>query len=177
MGAVFSSCCPQFGHSSGESDEEALLRNQQNGYGSMNGGVNGDNTGYDAVQEQMREHERKLQARDRELRGIVAATNDKLIDISMISNSGIVVQKNDLYTEDLDEEENGVDSESGPNQQDRQDSSDNENSGTSANLTLLADEEVPPKVQAQLAKLHKDILTQLDHQLTVESPKDLTLTF
>lgn len=112
MGVIFSSpnnlCCCGFawGSSSSDPDEEALLRNQSYGYGTTNNGANGP---YDAVQEQIREHERRLQARDQELRGIVTSTNDKLIDISMISNSGIVVQKSDLYTEDMDEGDNDDD--------------------------------------------------------------------
>ncbi|KAK5959682.1 Meh1p PWA37_003045 [Arxiozyma heterogenica] len=141
MGVMFSSpnnlCCCGFawGSSSSDPDEEALLRNQPYGYGTTSNGANGP---YDAVQEQLKEHERRLQARDQELRGIVASTNDKLIDISMISNSGIVVQKSDLYTEDMDEEENDDDNSDDDNEEDDNDNdNDSNNGGDDPNTTNL----------------------------------------
>ncbi|CAL9729311.1 protein Meh1p [Monosporozyma unispora] len=182
MGAAFS-CCP-FGGSSNGSDEEALLRNQQDGYGST---INGENNQYDAVQEQIREHERRLQARDQELRGIVANTNDKLIDISMISNSGIVVQKNDLYTEDLDEDTTATGSVPTQEERTEADVADGKNgasgleptpqSENSTHFTVLNEEKVTPAMKQQLSQLHDGIMNQLNQQLTLEAPQDLTLTF
>lgn len=179
MGVAFS-CCP-LGSSSNGSDEEALLRGQQDGYGSTH---NGENSEYDAVQEQMREHERRLQARDQELRGIVANTNDKLIDISMISNSGIVVQKNDLYTEDLDEDMVDIPNEEveiegvvaqGPDG--KTTASELKQNDISTHFTVLTGEEITPAMNQQLRKLHDGIMSQLNQQMAIEAPQDLTLTF
>lgn len=179
MGVAFS-CCP-LGSSSNGSDEEALLRGQQDGYGSTH---NGENSEYDAVQEQMREHERRLQARDQELRGIVANTNDKLIDISMISNSGIVVQKNDLYTEDLDEdiaslsnEEIETEGTSGQGLEGNPTASELKQNDISTHFNVLTGEEITPALKQQLRKLHDEIMSQLNQQMTIEAPQDLTLTF
>ncbi|CEP60883.1 Meh1p LALA0_S02e01838g [Lachancea lanzarotensis] len=85
MGAVLS-CC--FG--SGSSEGEPLLQDAQKGYGSY--GPDDD----DLMQRKLEEEERKLLAREQELAEIVISTNDKLIDISMMSNSGIVIQSHDL---------------------------------------------------------------------------------
>lgn len=181
MGVIFSSCCPS---SSGQ-DEESLLRSQQEGYGSMS---NGGSNQYEAAQEQMREYERRLQARDQELRGIVATTNDKLIDISMISNSGIVVQKNDLYTEDLDEDTTPTDSlpqgEQGSMQQQQNNTGETTTPAEQAthgenslHFTVLTEEKVTEEMRQQLQQLHDRIMDQLNRQLDVGSPQDLTLTF
>ncbi|GMM53584.1 Meh1 protein [Maudiozyma humilis] len=88
MGAVLS-CCQ--GRNSAE--EESLLRSQQAGYGA-NGVHDNDNAEY-IEQQKQQEAERIAQLRENELRNIVNNTNDKLIDISMISNSGIVVNGDD----------------------------------------------------------------------------------
>ncbi|SCU92160.1 LAFA_0F08416g1_1 [Lachancea sp. 'fantastica'] len=85
MGAVLS-CC--FG--SGSSDGEPLLQDAQKGYGSFG------QDDSDIMQRKLEEEEQKLLAREQELAEIVNSTNDKLIDISMMSNSGIVVQSHDL---------------------------------------------------------------------------------
>lgn len=85
MGVIFS-CCNR----NGSNETDPLLQGAQNGYNSS-----ADND-YDAVQRQLEQEEQKLLAREQELTEIVNNTNDKLIDISMMSNSGIVVQSNDL---------------------------------------------------------------------------------
>lgn len=199
MGVTFSSsnnlCCCGFawGSSSNDPDEEALLRSQQYGYNATNNGANGS---YDAVQEQMREHERRLQARDRELRGIVTSTNDKLIDISMISNSGIVVQKSDLYTEDMDEdedEENGdfnatnsvmqqqgmgsdaVDDPSSHSHNHRSEAS--AESDTATHFTISTEDEVTPEMKQTLKEIHESIMCQLTKQISIEAPQDLIVSF
>ncbi|SCV01356.1 LAME_0G15698g1_1 [Lachancea meyersii CBS 8951] len=84
MGAALS-CC----FSSGDSEGEPLIQDAQKGYGSYN-----DDD--DVMQRKLEEEEQKLLAREQELTEIVNNTNDKLIDISMMSNSGIVVQSHDL---------------------------------------------------------------------------------
>ncbi|SCU97718.1 LAMI_0F11100g1_1 [Lachancea mirantina] len=86
MGVILS-CCFNRGNNA---ENESLLQNGQNGYGS--GALND----YDAAQRQLEEEEQKMIAREQELTQIVNNTNDKLIDISMMSNSGIVVQRHDL---------------------------------------------------------------------------------
>ncbi|CAB4256400.1 similar to Saccharomyces cerevisiae YKR007W MEH1 Component of the EGO complex [Maudiozyma barnettii] len=92
MGSVLS-CCNK-----GSSEEEdSLLRAQQAGYGSN---INdGDADSYTAEQQRLQDEERVAQARENQLRDIVNATNDKMIDISMITNSGIVIQSNDQIDE------------------------------------------------------------------------------
>ncbi|SMN17740.1 similar to Saccharomyces cerevisiae YKR007W MEH1 Component of the EGO complex [Maudiozyma saulgeensis] len=89
MGSVLS-CCNK-----GSSEEEdSLLRAQQAGYGSN---INdGDTDSYTAEQQRLQDEERIAQTRENQLREIVNSTNDKMIDISMITNSGIVIQSNDL---------------------------------------------------------------------------------
>ena len=209
MGVTFSGanslCCCGFPWRSSfhDPDEESLLRNQQEGYGSMKNNANGS---YDMVQEQMREHERRLQARDQELRGIVASTNDKLIDISMISNSGIVIQKSDLYTEDVDEEESDENSDSnttdspiqqqvmelnttgGPSNNSNNNNDNNNNSNNSkveispesdtlTHFTVLAEEEVTPEMKQTLKEMHQNIMDQLTKQITTEAPQDLIFGF
>ena len=86
MGIIISCCRNGF-----SDEEESLLHSRQAGYG-----ANQDNESQNSLQQQLREEERRLQARERELREVVNSTNDKLIDISMISNSGVVIQSNDL---------------------------------------------------------------------------------
>ena len=86
MGVIISCCRHGF-----SDEEESLLHSRQAGYG-----ANRDNESQNSLQQQLREEERRLQARERELREVVNSTNDKLIDISMISNSGVVIQSNDL---------------------------------------------------------------------------------
>ncbi|CCC67049.1 hypothetical protein NCAS_0A04910 [Naumovozyma castellii] len=88
MGAILS-CCK--GHTD---EEDPLLRNPQDRYG---GTMNGDDPQMtDGYSEALRlKQEEKKAARDKELKQIVTDTNDKLIDISMINNSGIVLESND----------------------------------------------------------------------------------
>ncbi|SCU89565.1 LANO_0D05490g1_1 [Lachancea nothofagi CBS 11611] len=85
MGGILS-CC--FGTRSSET--EPLVQEAQKGYGSYG------NEDDEALQRKIEQEEQKLLAREQELTEIVNNTNDKLIDISMMSNSGIVVQSHDL---------------------------------------------------------------------------------
>lgn len=182
MGAVFS-CCK---HHAGE-ENEALLREQQAGYGSQGNA----NDGYDAEQMRLKEHEQKLLAREQELRDIVANTNDKLIDISMINNSGIVIQGTDLQ-EALDkrQQEEGGDS----REYERSAAGDNV-SGSSVPSSRSAEgatRQTPPKANTftvlasadlakiskeQLKKLHSSIVKEILSQSQVNKPGPLTVPF
>lgn len=84
MGNILS-CC--FSHDSEES--ESLLADQ-NGYGSQR------EMDYNELEQQQQQW---ILDRERELTQIVNNTNDKLIDIGMINNSGIVTVSSDM---DLD---------------------------------------------------------------------------
>lgn len=198
MGGVLS--CFQSGSSE---EEESLLRGQQAGY---NTGVDDIGDDYHALQQQKLEQERKAQARENELRDIVNNTNDKLIDISMISNSGIVVQSNDIT------DHTGVDSHDALEVDDTDDS--HINTGTSNlaaimssgasisnNNNNMADDHisaihnnhntavtvnfVPMDSKTQMStetknslkQMHAHIEQSLQQQLTIESPGNLTMAF
>ncbi|CCH62682.1 hypothetical protein TBLA_0I00170 [Henningerozyma blattae CBS 6284] len=75
---------------SDSNEDESLLAGQQNSYGTDN--VVDEET---LLGRQMKEQEEQIMLRNQELRDIVNSTNDKLIDISMISNSGIVLEGHD----------------------------------------------------------------------------------
>ena len=108
MGAVLS-CC----NKGNSEEEEALLRAQQTGYGS-NSADNMEDS-YMAEQQRLQEEERVGQARENQFREIVNNTNDKMIDISMLTNSGIVLHGTDLmdnsvhFSDDRSETEDGTD--------------------------------------------------------------------
>ncbi|CCE64181.1 hypothetical protein TPHA_0G03410 [Tetrapisispora phaffii CBS 4417] len=88
MGIIFS-CCRE----DSSDEDEALLREHQSGYG----GVDESSEYEDRLSAKiLKEQEQKLQQRNEELREIVENLNGKLIDISMVSNSDIVVQSSDL---------------------------------------------------------------------------------
>lgn len=95
MGLILS-CCRE----SDIDENDSLLRNQQNGYNSLDNDRGDDDDSI--MQREMREKELQLQKRNQELKEIVDSLNDKLIDISMINNSGIVMQSTDL--DQVDEE-------------------------------------------------------------------------
>lgn len=163
---IIASCCR-----SGDADEnEALLAREQNGYG-------GDNSeDYNAAQRQMREQEEQMRARENLLKEIVANTNDKLIDISMISNSGIVIQGTDLKnpesqfvrhpsTGSVSENGDGINNEEGPK------------SDTKKRFVALDTETaLSEDMKRQLKLLHETIFTTLDEQLRVEPTGKLTVT-
>lgn len=108
MGAVLS-CC----NKGNSEEEEALLRAHQAGYGS-NPAENEEDS-YMAEQQRLQEEEMVAQARENQLREIVNNTNDKMIDISMLTNSGIVIQGTDLmdssthFPDDRSDTEDGTD--------------------------------------------------------------------
>lgn len=165
----------------------ALLREQQAGYGSQ-GNANSE---YDAEQMRLKEHEQKLLAREQELREIVANTNDKLIDISMINNSGIVIQGTDLQ-EALDkkqQEEGEVSPEDGRSAGDDNTSGRSVPSSRSAErsathaaprtntFTVLTSPDSTRITKEQLKKLHSNILDEILSQSKVDKPGPLTVPF
>lgn len=154
------------------SDEnEGLLANQQNGYGA--------DTGEDvsALQRQMKEHEEQMFAREQLLKEIVANTNDKLIDISMISNSGIVVQGSDLkpVSQEIEHErEHPLTAESENNDSGAKNTLE-DNLGDQF-VVLDTDTALSEETKKQLKSLHKRIFDNLENQLHVEAPGKLTVT-
>lgn len=154
------------------SDEsEGLLANQQNGYGA--------DTGEDssALQRQMKEHEEQMFAREQLLKEIVANTNDKLIDISMISNSGIVVQGSDLkpVSQEIEDQlEHPVASENETNDTGTKNTS--EANPNDKFVVLDADTALSEETKKQLKLLHKRIFDDLEKQLHVDAPGKLTVT-
>lgn len=153
MGIVLS-CCKQDGISEGE----PLLQDSQKGYGSN------ANNDYDALQRKIEQEEQKLLAREQELTEIVNNTNDKLIDISMISNSGIVVQSHDLddaqsEAPDEEEEEEGhgrVKAASG-----------------TAKLERASTEKLQPALREAIKRLYAQFFEGLEEQLTLDKGDDL----
>lgn len=85
MGVILS-CCRE------RDDEDEPLLSQQQGYGTEPNAMEEQSD----MQRQKREEEMRLLAREQQLRDIVSDTNDKLIDISMINNSGIVAHGRDI---------------------------------------------------------------------------------
>lgn len=183
-----SSCCRHGTHD----DEESLLRGRPNG-------ILNTNETYDAIQQQMLEQQKKIQQRESELRDIVFSTNDKLIDISMISNSGIVIQSGDFYSEDNDDEDENTmniehDSDAETNNEDNNELNNNNNNNTDRNeesghfknknktniestLTIVNDKKIPPELQQQIRQLHKNILQDINEQITIKAPQKLTMEF
>lgn len=162
MGLILS-CCRE-----GEVDEnEALLASQQNGYG---GHGNEDNN---ALQLQMKEHEERLRARENTLKEIVTNTNDKLIDISMISNSGIVIQGTDLNNQEPEyAQEAANELATGDNREDiSKPSKPTSDFHVLDPATAMSDE-----MKKNLKLLHETIFETLDEELTVEPKGRLVVT-
>ncbi|QLL30629.1 hypothetical protein HG536_0A04460 [Torulaspora globosa] len=160
MGLILS-CCRE-----GELDEnEALLASQQNGYGA--------HEDYNALQQQMKEHEERLRARENTLKEIVTNTNDKLIDISMISNSGIVIQGTDLKNPDPDALENA----SGSTTRDNQEHTPEQNRSSKSNFVPLDTKTaMSQEMKKHLKLLHQTIFETLDDELRVEPRGQLIVT-
>ncbi|CCK68343.1 Meh1p KNAG_0A06890 [Huiozyma naganishii CBS 8797] len=194
MGAVLS-CC--FKNRTGSPDEEALLRGGQNGYGAA--GSTGPQDGYDSVQDQLREQELQMRQRDNELKDIVAQTNDKLIDISMVSNSGIVVQSGDLdQAEGSDSLRGGQNSNQNSIQdttdrsglEEPQDASSAAGNGPFANPSSAGDKDsqdpkftaldpstITKETRGHLEQLYDTMMAELEQQLQVQVPGELTMAF
>lgn len=160
---VIASCCRD-----GDADENEALLAGQNGHGADN------NEGYSTAQ--MREDEERLRARENMLKEIVANTNDKLIDISMISNSGIVIEGTDSKPSD-GERLNGRSS--GPIAEDGNSLHSEEVQTPRAESKFVAlntDTAMSDEMKKQLKLLHEAIFRTLDEQLTVEPTGKLTAT-
>nr|6JWP_C Chain C, Protein MEH1 [Saccharomyces cerevisiae S288C]6JWP_H Chain H, Protein MEH1 [Saccharomyces cerevisiae S288C] len=127
------------------------------------------NDEYDAEQMRLKEHEheQKLLAREQELRDIVANTNDKLIDISMINNSGIVIQGTDLQ-EALDKRQPSSGSAQATTHQ---------TAPRTNTFTLLTSPDSAKISKEQLKKLHSNILNEIFSQSQVNKPGPLTVPF
>lgn len=159
MGLILS-CCRE-----GELDEnEALLASQQNGYGA--------HEDYNALQQQMKEHEERLRARENMLKEIVTNTNDKLIDISMISNSGIVIQGTDLKNHDP---EYALENASAT--RDNQEHTLEQNKSSKSNFVALDTKTaMSNEMKKNLKLLHQTIFETLDDELRVEPRGKLVVT-
>lgn len=183
MGAVFS-CCR---HNATEEDE-ALLREHQAGYGTQGNAPDE----YDAEQMRLKEQEQKLLAREQELRDIVANTNDKLIDISMINNSGIVIQGTDLQEalERREQEEGEGENEGEGAREDGGNAGEENTSGRSVSSSRSAEIAAPKShtftvltsdlakiSKEQLKKLHSSISNEIFSQSQVDKPGPLTVPF
>lgn len=154
MGLILS-CCRE----SDLDENEALLASQQNGY-------NNGNDDYNALQHQIREHEERLRARENALKEIVTNTNDKLIDISMISNSGIVVQGSDLSQQEPD---SPLENASGSAVDDSHETSATQNNSRKSNFTALdTTTAMSTEMKRHLKLLHERIFETLEQELHVE---------
>ncbi|QLG72672.1 hypothetical protein HG535_0D03800 [Zygotorulaspora mrakii] len=162
MGIVLS-CCQD----NDSEENEALLAGQQNGFGDDSA------EDYNARQLQTKLHEEQMRARDEALKEIVSNTNDKLIDISMISNSGIVIQGTDL-------KKGQGEMECISQERPRSDADELilEGVGTGAmKYTVLDAEKVlSAEMRQQLKALHNAIFESLDEQLQEEIPSDLVVS-
>lgn len=163
MGAVFScitNCCG----SENSTENDPLLQNQQEGYRTNDGGD------YDVMQRQLQIEEQKLMQRERELTDIVNNTNDKLIDISMMSNSGIVMKGHDieayLTSDDGDNAESG---EEGALKLQR-------SSIQVQKFTPLNAQDITSHQRQIAKKLYADLFKRLDEQLRVDMPDQLIVT-
>ncbi|CAH02716.1 Meh1p [Kluyveromyces lactis] len=137
MGNVLSCCFRQ------DSDENDPLLQEQDRYGSQ--------AQLDYNEMEQRQKERVL-ARELELTEIVNNTNDKLIDIGMISNSGIVASSHDLgssYVQDQREILHDVP------------------------LTVLPSSKIKQDTRKAIQEFHKKYFANLVKNLTVEYNKPL----
>ncbi|AMD21816.1 HFL040Wp [Eremothecium sinecaudum] len=135
MGILFSCFSDEY-----EGEQDPLLENQL-GYNSIRSTIEDRHALEQELQQQ-------LLQREQELTEIVNNTNDKLIDISMISNSGIVVQSQDLEEQDS---KNTVD----------------------GRFNTLDSSKVPHELRKKVGKLHKDLFQELDKELIVTNDEPL----
>ncbi|AAS52394.2 AEL290Cp [Eremothecium gossypii ATCC 10895] len=138
MGIVFS-CCSE----AQDGEHDPLLDNQV-AYGSQ-GNLDEDRQALEL------ELQQKLLEREQELTVIVNNTNDKLIDISMMSNSGIVIQSHDMDEQDADSMPASV-------------------------FVALDAARIPPEVKAQLAQLHKGVFHAAGTEVDTKDHEPLVVT-
>lgn len=161
---VIASCCRD-----SDADENEALLASQNGHGDHN-------DDYNAVQRQMKEQEEQLRARENMLKKIVANTNDKLIDISMISNSGIVIQGTDLKNPESSYEPEASHGSITDNANAEHDEDGHKIHTRPRFVTLETDTAISDEMKSKLKQLHETIFTTLDEQLRVEPTGKLTVT-
>lgn len=143
--------------------EDSLLRSVQQGYGTNTG-----NESLDGVEDNIAYLEQKEQERIQELNSIVNETNDKLIDVSMISNSGIVALGHDIRREHDDIKENDSRSEVQKNKYDK-------NRTKTVKYCPVPKEEAKVTLN-QLNRYHDALFTELYDQMKIKETGDLTMT-
>ncbi|SCU94816.1 LADA_0G11518g1_1 [Lachancea dasiensis] len=145
MGGVISCCV-----TGANSETDSLVQNAQKGYGSYG------NEDYDAIKRKLEEEEQKILAREQELTEIVNNTNDKLIDISMMSNSGIVIQSHDLCDATSDDTAGGPLSTSEP-----------------PCLSRVGTKELSDSQRKAVRRLYTRFFEHLETQLSLENSTEL----
>lgn len=158
---ILLSCCKER-----EPEEEPLIASNQRGYG---GEGAGNFEEYSDLQRLKQEEENKLMAREQQLRDIVSDTNDKLIDISMISNSGIVTHGRDVSTANNDTSEGNI------SEQEAQRSSQIDAKSTAAVYTPLDANSASRYTVTQLRSAHSVLFDQLQSELEVRPTGDLVV--
>ena len=124
------------------------------------------------MQRQMKEHEERMLARDESLKEIVSNTNDKLIDISMINNSGIVIPGSDL------KEFKRAAGDAHQDDETYLEGSDMEHK-KSSNYTYVAldpKKDLSSEMKKQLRDLHRTIFEGLEEQLRIEASSSLVVS-
>ncbi|CCD27388.1 Meh1p NDAI_0K01970 [Naumovozyma dairenensis CBS 421] len=175
MGVIFS-CCNV--HSGDDEEQESLLRSQHEN--NNNGDPNSDS--YDALlQRQLELQEQKRLTREKQLRDIVTDTNDKLIDISMVSNSGIVIQSddNDIFRKAA-LEDSAITANTTVSNEDITNNTQKDNNVTSlkkSKYTVLnPDEHLTDKDKERLQSTLRNVLKEIEEQVHIEVPGKLTVT-
>ncbi|KAL3228968.1 Protein MEH1 [Nakaseomyces bracarensis] len=167
MGVILS-CCRE------REDEDEPLLSQQQGYGTENRDLDEQSE----VQRQKREEEMRVLAREQQLRDIVSDTNDKLIDISMINNSGIVAHGRDIS--DANGATNGTTTKEGANgvEESNEDVSAepvSAESHVSEPCTVLTKSDSKYSLK-ELKAAHKLLFDQLQTELEVKPTGDLVVS-
>ncbi|CDO94513.1 unnamed protein product [Kluyveromyces dobzhanskii CBS 2104] len=137
MGNALSCCFRQ------DSDENDPLLQEQDRYGSQ------AQLDYNEMEQQQKE---RVLERERELTEIVNSTNDKLIDIGMISNSGIVASSHDLDSASMQEQRETL---------------------RGVPLTMLPSSDISKSTRRSVQSLHKRYFDTLEKKLTVKYSKPL----
>ncbi|BAO39916.1 hypothetical protein KLMA_30621 [Kluyveromyces marxianus] len=145
MGNVLS-CC--FGH---DEESDPLLQ-EQSGYGSQ------AQLDFNEMEQRQKE---SIRQRERELTEIVNSTNDKLIDIGMISNSGIVASSHDLDSGSIN----------GPISQSQ--SRNNNISSANPPLTPASTSKITNEVKCSLKQFHEKYFETLKKNFTITYNKPL----
>ncbi|EDO14311.1 hypothetical protein Kpol_160p2 [Vanderwaltozyma polyspora DSM 70294] len=165
MGVILS-CC----RGNDNDENEGLLAGQQAGYGGIQDSIEEDDL---IMQRKLLEQEQKTMERNQELKDIVINLNDKLIDISMISNSGIVIQSTDLDQLHEEGNENVIVNDT---EGEIRDNIEGQKTEPTSHLKTLDTKQMPPLLKDCLKKIHTNIFEDLNHQLKIESSESLVIT-